>query len=89
MDNSKALLILRQWVITDAHGNKHPVSLFHSDNPHAKLAMRSSKPGNWQEVEPGSVLPVERPKPQPVPDIPPVETSMLALEYRIPRTKKR
>lgn len=86
--NDQALRILKQWTIEDSRGVKHPVTLMQSDHPLTHLVSRAPKPGNWIPCTPGSVAPVTKPKPQPVPDIP-VETASLTWEYRLPRAKKR
>lgn len=58
--NERAITILRQWVIQDARGQEHPLSLYHPLTKDAALIARLPKPDHWREVAPGSVPP---PKP--------------------------
>jgi hypothetical protein len=91
MENTKALSILKQWVIKDSAGRSHPVTLMQSDHPHASLVARKPKPGNWESVPAGTVVPpVTKPKPDKQPTVIPESTLGLTWEYRASvRTKRK
>jgi hypothetical protein len=60
--NTKAIAILRQWVIVDGRGQERVVSLHKPLTKDAELVARLPRPEHWREVPIGSVPPA-RPAP--------------------------